>query len=168
MKTYKKHFLIVLKKFWKLKIIAFLKWLQNLNIQRLLQKCIEIFEADLKKQQQRQQKIRFQRNKKVPAIQPFLVNDKFVSDFCKRTDLFNNIFASICTSIKSSSIFPCGKVKHEFSYTSYKSKFKSYEFKSTGYMFESTSYEFESTSYEFEPSSYELISTRCKLETMSN
>ena len=100
MKTYKKHFLIVLKKFWKLKIIAFLKWPRNLNIQRLLQKCIEIFEADLKKQQQRQQKIRFQRNKKVPAIQPFLVNDKFVSDFCKRTNLFNNIFTSICTSNK--------------------------------------------------------------------
>ena len=38
-------------------------------------------------------------NKKIPAIPSLLVKGKFVSDFCEKTNLFNNNFASICTPI---------------------------------------------------------------------
>ena len=40
---------------------------------------------------------------KIPAIAPFFVNGKFVSDFCEKANLFNNVFASMCTQIKNSS-----------------------------------------------------------------
>ena len=38
-------------------------------------------------------------NKKIPAIQPLLVDGNFVSDFNKKANLFINFFASICTPI---------------------------------------------------------------------
>ena len=44
--------------------------------------------------------------KKIPAIPPLFVNGKFVSDFCEKANLFNNLFASICTPIKNSSLLP--------------------------------------------------------------
>ena len=45
-------------------------------------------------------------NKKIPAIPPLLVDRKFVSDFYEKANIFNNFFASICTSIKSASTLP--------------------------------------------------------------
>ena len=36
-------------------------------------------------------------NKKIPAILPLLVDWNFVSNFNKKTNLFNNFFASIST-----------------------------------------------------------------------
>ena len=38
-------------------------------------------------------------NKKLPTIPPLVVDGKMVSDFCKRANIFNNFFASICTFI---------------------------------------------------------------------
>ena len=45
-------------------------------------------------------------SKKIPSIPPFLVNGKFFSDFCEISNLFNNLFVSICTPIKNSSVLP--------------------------------------------------------------
>ena len=36
----------------------------------------------------------------IPAIPPLFVNGKFVSDFCEKANLFNNVSASIRTPIK--------------------------------------------------------------------
>ena len=44
--------------------------------------------------------------KKIPAIPPLFVNGKSISGFCEKANLFNNFFASICTSIKNSSLLP--------------------------------------------------------------
>ena len=38
---------------------------------------------------------RFLHNKKIPAIPPLLINDKFISDFRTKANLFNNFFVSI-------------------------------------------------------------------------
>ena len=43
---------------------------------------------------------------KILAIPPSFVNGKFVSNFCEKTNLFNNFFALICTPIKNSSVLP--------------------------------------------------------------
>ena len=45
-------------------------------------------------------------NKKIPAIPPILADGKFVSDFCKKANLFNNFVSSICTPIQNTSILP--------------------------------------------------------------
>ena len=45
-------------------------------------------------------------NKKIPTIPPFLVDGKLVSDFCKKANIFNNFFASICTPIDNTSCLP--------------------------------------------------------------
>ena len=45
-------------------------------------------------------------NKKIPAIPPLLVDGKFVSDFYKKSNIFNNFFASICTPTKNASTLP--------------------------------------------------------------
>ena len=39
-------------------------------------------------------------SKKVPAIPPLFVDGSFISDYCKKANLFNNAFVSICTPIK--------------------------------------------------------------------
>ena len=44
--------------------------------------------------------------KKIQAIPPLLVNGKFVSNFCEKANLFNNLFAQIFTPIKNSSVLP--------------------------------------------------------------
>ena len=36
-------------------------------------------------------------NKKISSIPPLLVNDKFISEFLVKTNLFNDFFVSICT-----------------------------------------------------------------------
>ena len=43
---------------------------------------------------------------KIPLIPPLLVNDKIVSDFTEKTNLFNDLFASQCTPISNNSILP--------------------------------------------------------------
>ena len=45
-------------------------------------------------------------NKKIPAIPTLLVDGNFISDFCEKANLFNNLFASICTPIKNNSRLP--------------------------------------------------------------
>ena len=49
---------------------------------------------------------RFLYNKKIPAICPLLVNDKFVSYFCTKANMFNDFFASICTPTNNGSTIP--------------------------------------------------------------
>ena len=45
-------------------------------------------------------------NEKIPTIPPLLVDGKLVSDFCKKANIFNNFFASICTPIDNTSRLP--------------------------------------------------------------
>ena len=40
-------------------------------------------------------------NKKLPTVPPLLVDGKLDSEFCNRTNIFNNFFASMCTPIGS-------------------------------------------------------------------
>ena len=42
-------------------------------------------------------------NKTLPTIPPLLVDGKLVSDFCRKANVFNNFFASICTPIDNTS-----------------------------------------------------------------
>ena len=44
--------------------------------------------------------------KKIPAIPPLLVDGKFVSNFCEKENLVNNVFSSLCTPIQNTSILP--------------------------------------------------------------
>ena len=44
--------------------------------------------------------------KNLPTIPPLLVDGKLVSDFCKKANIFNNFFASICTPIDNTSCLP--------------------------------------------------------------
>ena len=44
-------------------------------------------------------------NKKIPLIPLLLVNDKFVSDFCEKANIFNFFFASICTPLKTEAYY---------------------------------------------------------------
>ena len=46
-------------------------------------------------------------NNKIPAIPPLLVHGNFVSDFNKKANVFNNCFASVCTSIKNAITLSC-------------------------------------------------------------
>ena len=45
-------------------------------------------------------------NKKLPTRPPLLADGKMVSDFCKKANVFNNFFASICTPIDNASCLP--------------------------------------------------------------
>ena len=45
-------------------------------------------------------------NKKLPTIPPLLIDGKLVSDFCKKANIFNNFFASICTPVDNTSCLP--------------------------------------------------------------
>ena len=38
-------------------------------------------------------------NKKLPTMPPLLVDGKLVTDFCKKANIFNKFFASMCTPI---------------------------------------------------------------------
>ena len=40
-------------------------------------------------------------NKKIPSIPPLLVNNKSISDFCVKSNLCNDFFASICAQINN-------------------------------------------------------------------
>ena len=45
-------------------------------------------------------------NKKFPTIPPLLVDGKLVSDFCRKANIFNNFFTSICTPTDNASFLP--------------------------------------------------------------
>ena len=45
-------------------------------------------------------------NKKIPIIPPILFEGKLISDFEKKTDFFNNRFASQCSLVKNESTLP--------------------------------------------------------------
>ena len=45
-------------------------------------------------------------NKKLPTIPPILVDGNLFSVFCKKANVFNNFFASICTPIDNPSCLP--------------------------------------------------------------
>ena len=49
---------------------------------------------------------RFLSNKKLPIIPPILVDDRVVSNFDKKTKLFNSYFASQCTPVTNKSQLP--------------------------------------------------------------
>ena len=49
---------------------------------------------------------RLLQNKTRPAIPPLLVDGKLASDFSKKANIFNNIFASICKPIDNASCLP--------------------------------------------------------------
>ena len=51
----------------------------------------------------------FYKGPKVPLIPPLLVNNKTVSDFTEKANLFNDFFASQCTSISNDSVLPSRK-----------------------------------------------------------
>ena len=42
----------------------------------------------------------FLNNKKIPCIPPLLHQDKFVTDFKEKADIFNNFFANQCSIVK--------------------------------------------------------------------
>ena len=45
-------------------------------------------------------------NKRIPPIPPLLVDGSFVSDYCEKANLFNNLFATTCTPIKNNNVLP--------------------------------------------------------------
>ena len=45
----------------------------------------------------------------MPLIPPLLVNNKFVSDFAVKANLFNEFFSSQCTPLSNNSILPSNK-----------------------------------------------------------
>ena len=45
-------------------------------------------------------------NKNIPGISPLFVDDSFMSDYCKKANLFSNFLVSTCTPIKSNSVLP--------------------------------------------------------------
>ena len=45
-------------------------------------------------------------DKKVPCIPPIFQDNKFVTDFSKKTDLFNSFFAKQCSIIENNSVLP--------------------------------------------------------------
>ena len=48
----------------------------------------------------------FYNDTKVPLIPPLLVNNKIVSDFIKKANIFNDFFAAQCTPLTNSSVLP--------------------------------------------------------------
>ena len=48
----------------------------------------------------------FYNDSKIPLIPPLLVNNKIVSDFTEKANLFNDFFATQCTPLSNNSILP--------------------------------------------------------------
>ena len=72
----------------------FLRLIQNLNT---IQKSTKAYWALLKI---------FLNNRKIPVIPPLFHNNKFVTDFKKKAELFNSFFAKECSLIKNDSKIP--------------------------------------------------------------
>ena len=51
----------------------------------------------------------FYKGNKVPLIPPLLVDNKFVSEFSKKPNLFNDFFSSQCTPLSNNSVLPSNK-----------------------------------------------------------
>ena len=49
---------------------------------------------------------RFANNKKTPIIPPLLLNNKIISNFSEKANLFNKFFASQCTPLENNSSLP--------------------------------------------------------------
>ena len=49
-------------------------------------------------------------DKKVPCIPPNFHDNKFVTDFSKKADLFNSFFAKQCSIIESNSVLPSSTI----------------------------------------------------------
>ena len=45
-------------------------------------------------------------NKNIPAIPILFTDGSFISGYCKKANLFNNFFVSLCTPIKNNSVLP--------------------------------------------------------------
>ena len=52
---------------------------------------------------------RFLSNKKIPSIPPLLVNGEMISNFSKKAELFNKLFASQCTPLSNTSSWELAK-----------------------------------------------------------
>ena len=48
----------------------------------------------------------FYNDSKIPLIPPLLVNNKIVSDFTEKANLFNDFFATQCTPLSNNSVLP--------------------------------------------------------------
>ena len=48
----------------------------------------------------------FYNDSKKPLIPPLLVNNKIVSDFTEKANLFNDFFATQCTHLSNNSVLP--------------------------------------------------------------
>ena len=48
----------------------------------------------------------FYNDSKIPLIPPLLVNNKIVSDFTEKANLFNDFFATQCTPLSKHSVVP--------------------------------------------------------------
>ena len=48
----------------------------------------------------------FYNNSKIPLIPPLLVNNKIVSDFTEKENLFNDFFVTQCTPLSNNSVLP--------------------------------------------------------------
>ena len=49
-------------------------------------------------------------DKKVPCIPPIFHDNKFVTDFSKKADLFNSFFAKQCSIIENNSVLPSSTI----------------------------------------------------------
>ena len=49
-------------------------------------------------------------DKKVPCIPPIFHDNKFVTDFSKKADLFNSFFAKQCSVIENDSVLPSSTI----------------------------------------------------------
>ena len=49
-------------------------------------------------------------DKKVPCIPPIFHDNKFVTDFSKKADLFNSLFAKQCSIIENNSVLPSSTI----------------------------------------------------------
>ena len=54
----------------------------------------------------------FANGKKIPIIPPILLNDKFVTNFLKETNLFNEFFSKRCELLKNNSTLPKSNTYH--------------------------------------------------------
>ena len=52
----------------------------------------------------------FYGDKKIPLISPILVDNKFVTDMKTKANIFNELFAEQCTTMKNNSMLPVNQV----------------------------------------------------------
>ena len=52
----------------------------------------------------------FYRDKKIPLIPPFLIDDKFATDIQEKANIFNKFFADQCKPLKKNSMLPTNQL----------------------------------------------------------